>query len=58
MKLPFMKSKKKDEPSHVHVKKKRVQAVSSDQQRIEREIAYEKKLNNNSQSRRSYRHGL
>ncbi len=54
MKLPFLKPKKKSEPTQVHVKRKKVEAVNPDKQRIDRVNAYEKRVSESNLKRRSY----
>lgn len=55
MRVPFLKRKHRDEPSHVHVKKKKAVNETPDQKRLQRESDYQVRLDTtNLRNRRSY----
>ncbi len=42
-KIPFLNRKKRNEPNHIHVKRRQVN-TSPDEDRIKREVSYENRL--------------
>ncbi len=52
--LSFLKFKKKSEPNRVRKKRIIVDVITPDQKRIKREDAYEKRLHDRTENRRSY----